>query len=434
VSNETDPVLARLRSIEADVRAGRLQAAAAALNALAATAPRDPRVYVTGAMLARAAGNPKYEIVSLERALALAPGLPQVHVALAAALSREGRHAEAVAAANKAVGLSPQQATTLEIAIAIARAAGDEATSLRHLRSAHALRPEDKAIGDALGVALGKQGRYAEAERHWRSALARRPDDPLALAWLGMCLIGLDRKDDARTVLEHADAQLPGNPTLQFYLSIARGETPRTQPGALTQGLFDDYAGRFDTELVGRLKYRVPRRVAEILLARNPGRDMSVLDLGCGTGLLGVYLGRISGPFVGVDLSAGMIAQAARHRIYSEFRQGDLLDELMRIAPASFDCVTANDVFIYVGDISAVVPAAFNAIRSGGALIFSCETADESEGALVLRASKRYAHSRSSVEALCRAAGFARCAVEPLDLRLDADVPVPGFIAVAEKS
>jgi predicted TPR repeat methyltransferase len=429
-----DTNLAKLRAIEADIRAGKFEEAATALNALGSAAPLDPRIYVTGAMLARAAGNPQYELVSLQRALALAPRWPRAHLAMAKALSREGRHAEAVVAANKAVELSPQEVTTLEIAIAIANAAGDDATALRHLQSAHALRPSDPAIGVALGVSLGKQGRYVEAEDHWRRALARNPDDPFTLAWLGMCLIGLDRKEEARAVLEHADAQLPGNPTLQFYLAIARGETPRTQPGALTQGLFDGYAGRFDVELVGQLKYRVPRRVAEILLARATGRNASVLDLGCGTGLLGAYLGRIAGPFVGVDLSGKMIAQAMRHGIYTELRQGDLQEELLRIAPEAFDYVTANDVFIYVGDISAVIPAAFKAIRKGGALIFSCETADESEGALVLRPSNRYAHSRGSVERLCHDAGFNDCAVEPLELRLDANIPVAGFIAVAEKS
>ena len=429
-----DANLAKLRAIEADIRAGKLDAAAAALNVLGSAAPLDPRIYVTGAMLARAAGNPQYEIVALQRVLALAPQWPRGHLAMAKALSRAGRHAEAVAAANQAVELAPQEMPTLEIAIAIANAASDDATALRHLQSAHALRPADPAIAVALGVALGKQARYAEALGHWRMALAGNPDDPFTLAWLGMCLVGLDRKDEARAVLEHADAQLPGNPTLQFYLAIARGETPPTQPGALTEGLFDAYAGRFDVELVGQLKYRVPRRVAEILLSRPAGRNASVLDLGCGTGLLGAYLGRITGPFVGVDLSGKMIEQARRHGIYTELRQRDLLEELRRTAPETFDYVTANDVFVYVGDISAVVPAAWNAIRKGGALIFSCETAAESEGALVLRSSKRYAHSRSSVERLCREAGFARCAVEPIDLRLDGNIPIAGFIAVAEKS
>ena len=41
----------------------------------------------------------------------------------------------------------------------------------------------------------------------------------------------------------------------------------------------------------------------------------------------------------------------------------------------------ASRDFIYVGDISAVIPAAFTVLRHGGALIFSCETADEAEGA-----------------------------------------------------
>lgn len=429
-----DSTLAKLRTIEVHIRAGKLQEAAAALNALGSDTPLDPRIYITGAMLARAAGNPKYEIVSLQRALALAPRAPHVHIAMAKALSREGRHAEAVAAANKAVELSPRDMTTLEIAVAIANAAGDNATSLRHLHSAHALRPADNRIGLALAAGLTKQGRYAEAEGHWRRALAGNPDDPFVLMRLGICLIQLDRKAEARAALERADGQLPGNRALQFYVAIARGETPRTQPGSIAQALFDDYADRFDMELVGQLKYRVPRRVAEILLARDGGRNVSVLDLGCGTGLLGVYLGRITGPFVGVDLSARMIERAGRHGIYTEFRQNDLQDELLRTAPDSFDYVTANDVFIYVGDISAVIPAAFNAIRSGGALIFSCETADESEGALVLRASTRYAHSPSSVEELCRDAGFTRCAVEPFELRKEANVPVAGFIAVAEKS
>ncbi len=429
-----ETTLARLRAIEADIRAGKLEEAAAALKVLGPSAPLDPRIHITGAMLARAAGSPEREIASLRAALALEPRQPRIHIAVAKALAREERHAEAVAAANRAVELDPEDIAMLEIAVAIATAAGDDATSMRHLRSAHALRPADRRIGLALAAGLTRQGQYAEAEGHWRGALAEDAGDPFALMWLGVCLVELDRKDEARAVLEHADRQLPGNETLQFFLAIARGATPSTQPGWIAQAIFDRHADRFDVNLVGQLKYRVPRRVAEILLARDAGRSVSVLDLGCGTGLLGVYLGRVEGPFVGVDLSARMIDRARRHGIYTELRQGDLQEALQRTAPDSFDYVTANDVFVYVGDISAVIPAAFKAVRRGGAFIFSCETADESEAALVLRPSRRYAHSRTSVEALCRAAGFARCAVEPLELRLEANVPVAGFIAVAEKS
>jgi len=264
--------------------------------------------------------------------------------------------------------------------------------------------------------------------------LAQSPDDPLAWGWLGGCLLELNRKDEARDALQQGLALLPDEPSLQFHLAIARGETPRTQPKEMMQELFDKYASRFDAELVGGLKYRVPRRVAEIIRTHSPTLDISILDLGCGTGLLGVYLGRIGGAFVGVDLSAKMIERARLHGIYSELRQGDLLEELRNTVPGSYDYVVSNDVFIYVGDLSEVIPAAFAATRHGGALIFSCETAQESEGALVLRPSKRYAHSVGSIRSLCAKAGFESCVIEPIELRFERKIPIAGFIALARKN
>lgn len=430
----SDPNLIRLRAIESDIAAGRLREAATAIDVLARAAPADARIYLAGAMLARAARNLPGEIDSLRRALALAPDRMRVRLDLAKALSRGGKHPEAVATANAAVAMEPTNLMALEVAVAVAYTAGDPATVQRHLEAALALRPNDASIHRALGKCLAERGDHAKAEVHWRASLAQSPDDPFALGWLSACLIELDRKEEACEVLQRGLAILPGEPSLEFHLAIARGETPRTQPKEMTQELFDAYASRFDTALVGGLKYRVPRRVAEIIQARSPGLDVSILDLGCGTGLLGVYLGRIGRAFVGVDLSGKMIEQARRHGIYTEFRQTDLLDELRGTAEGTYDYVTALDVFIYVGDLSDVIPAAFKAIRAGGRLIFTCETAQESEAALVLRRSKRYAHTVSSIEALCRDAGFSSCTIEPLTLRFERKVPVEGFIAIAQKA
>ena len=111
-----------------------------------------------------------------------------------------------------------------------------------------------------------------------------------------------------------------------------------------------------------------------------------------------------------------------------------MLEELRRVPAESFDYIVAADVFIYVGDVTAVIPACFRALRKGGALIFSCETADEAEGALVLRPSKRYAHSHASLRALCEHAGFGKYQAETVDLRFEVNAPIPGFIAIAEKT
>lgn len=225
----------------------------------------------------------------------------------------------------------------------------------------------------------------------------------------------------------------PDEAVRRFHEAVSRGETPRTQPAALVAELFDGLAERFEKHLVGRLQYRVPHRVADLILSRHPERRLDLLDLGCGTGLLGLCLGRLDGELIGVDLSARMLDQAAPLGIYSVLRQADALTELRDTPAARYDCIAACDVFIYIGDLSDLIPAAFRALRRGGTLIFSCEEAQVAEGSLWLRDSGRYAHSRASVAALCSEAGFSDCTFEDIVLRLEADRPIDGYIAVAEK-
>ncbi|HEX7916977.1 methyltransferase domain-containing protein, partial [Rudaea sp.] len=342
-------------------------------------------------------------------------------------------HEEAVAAVDKAVELAPNDLGVLEAAVAVANQAGIYSSAERHLRAARALQPQNPRITRALAVCLFSSARYGDAEPLYRELLGGGAQNPVDLASLGECLIQLQRRDEAIAVLERALALAPGDATIRFNLALARGETPDTQPNEMTQALFDDYSKRFDKHLVGALKYRVPKRVAEMVRERHSDLRIDVLDLGCGTGLTGVYLGGVKGSLVGVDLSAGMIEQARRHAIYTRLVQDDLRVELRKSAAESYDCVIANDVFIYVGEIAQIVADCFRVLRRGGLLIFSCETAADDERGFVLRPSKRYAHSRAYIERLCRDAGFAHVAFENIDLRQENQAAIPGFIAVAER-
>ena len=430
-----DPATQRLQAIEADIRAGRLAPALAALNAFKAAHPADVRAGLFEGLIARASKDSAREIAALQRTTQLAPQWARAQMEFALALSREGRHAEAIAAANSAVELAPGEMPPLEAAVAVATAAGNPQIAYGYLEKASALWPDNAAICRQSAIALTNLGRHAEAEANWRKLLAAQPDDPMAIRNLGVCLAAMGRTDEACAQFEKALRDSPGDATIQFYLAAARGETPAAQPKEVVQGIFDGYASYFDRHLVGRLKYGVPRRITEIIRTRQNGNvQMNVLDLGCGTGLIGVYLGRVAGAFVGVDLSGKMLEQAARHKIYTALRQADLLDELRRSPADFFDYIVAADVFIYVGDVSAVIPACFRVLRPGGALVFSCESTNDAEGALVLRPSKRYAHSQSSIEALCQQSGFARCDIQTMDVRLENEIPIPGYIAVAEKA
>lgn len=432
-SGNTDPATARLIALEADIKEGRIDAAIARLKAFVAAYPADVRAHFFDALIARARNDTRNELLAFKRVTTLAPQWAPPFAELALSLLREGRHAEAMTAADTAVELAPGKRPMLDVAIAVAVKSGFSSVALAYMQRTLALWPDDLVLDRKIGTLLTIMQRYDEAEAHWRKLLAQYPDDTLAEVNYGYTLTAMGRNDDAVALLERVLRREPGNATAAFFLAAARGETPASQPPGLVQAIFDGYAERFDNELVGKLKYRIPQRVAEIVRAQQRPR-LDLLDLGCGTGLLGMYLGKIDGKLVGVDLSPRMLEQARRQGLYSELKQGDLLDILRETPPASFDIVTANDVFIYVGDLAVVIPSCFGVLRPGGALIFSCEAADAAEGALVLRPSKRYAHSRASVEALCRTAGFASCTMEDIDVRLENNVPIPGFIAIAEKA
>ncbi len=115
------------------------------------------------------------------------------------------------------------------------------------------------------------------------------------------------------------------------------------------------------------------------------------------------------------------------------FHNVDLHDALEATPPSLYDVIAALDVFIYAGDMTEAIPRAFAILRNGGHFFFSCETALDSEDDLVLRASQRYAHKASHVEALCREAGFADVTVESMPLRYENNQPVQGFLVVARK-
>ena len=79
--------------------------------------------------------------------------------------------------------------------------------------------------------------------------------------------------------------------------------------------LYGEWADTYDLGFVEREGYIVHLRVAELLLRQRSLIDGAVLDVGCGTGIVGVCL-REGGVEVvdGVDISPPMLAEAGKKR------------------------------------------------------------------------------------------------------------------------
>ena len=132
------------------------------------------------------------------------------------------------------------------------------------------------------------------------------------------------------------------------YMAAAfgEGEKPVRAPDDYVVEYFDWYAHHFDEHLTERLKYVGPQVTAETLSAVRPRGFGRVLDLGCGTGLVGVLLRVHADRLVGLDLSPEILELARERGVYDDLIEGEIVAELSGMPDNNFDAVVATDVLI----------------------------------------------------------------------------------------
>ena len=430
----TDPSLPFLTAAREHIAQGDLKKAALSLNKAGALWPEDPRMFLLAGLMAEKAGNLKGAFEALRKSVSLSPDYGPGILELALLLARQNQFQEAIEWAERVAAQEPNNALVLAGVVDIAHRAGHTDMAVRHLRRGLTLVPGDTRLRQMLARDLGNIGHAAESLAAWAALIDENPADVQARVGRVQTLMALGRAAEAKTDTQALLAGAPEDAVYAYYDTIAHGRTPTSQPAALSRGLFDNMAEVYDQHTVRGLKYQLPKQVADAILAQHPNKHFNLLDLGCGTGLLGVCLGRIDGFLIGVDISRAMIEQAGRHKVYDKFHHVDIQDALKQTPDAQYEIITALDVFIYLGALDEAVPNALRILTPGGQLVFSCETAPEESVDLVLQASDRYAHKRSHVKALCEKAGFASVKVEPVVLRIENGVDVEGFLVTANKA
>jgi predicted TPR repeat methyltransferase len=278
--------------------------------------------------------------------------------------------------------------------------AGDFGAAADLMRQALDLAPLWVAGWVAVGGYLEKAGAFEAAIAAYGKALSLDPDDREG-AGLKLAALGA--------------APMPG-----------------TMPPAFVRGLFDQYAERFETSLVDRLGYRVPEQLMAALqtVAGPRHRFARVLDLGCGTGLMGEQLRPVADQLDGVDLSPGMLRKARRKKLYDSLAEADIT--ALAPVPQAFDLITAADVLNYVGDIQAILLSVAAMLAPGGLFALSLEAHDGDEPYALLP-SLRFAHSLAATLRLGAEAGFTLRHQSRVMLRRDRGVALDGFLLVFER-
>jgi predicted TPR repeat methyltransferase len=208
-------------------------------------------------------------------------------------------------------------------------------------------------------------------------------------------------------------------------------------PHAYVRTLFDQYAPRFETALVGDLGYRGPALLFKAVLAarhavRKPAFFKRAIDLGCGTGLAALAFAREVDHFIGIDLSPRMVERARATGLYAQLDVADMVEGLRRRPDASAELILAADAMVYLSDLAPVLREVKRVLVAGGALAFTVET-HGGEG-VILGDGLRYAHGASYVRAALSDAGLALSRLDDLSARNEDNAPVPGLVVVAAKN
>jgi predicted TPR repeat methyltransferase len=208
-------------------------------------------------------------------------------------------------------------------------------------------------------------------------------------------------------------------------------------PQAYVQVLFDQYAARFESALVGDLGYRGPALLFKAVLsvrvaAKKPAFFKRAIDLGCGTGLAAAAFAREVDHFIGIDLSPRMIERARATGHYAELEVADMLSGLRGKPDGSADLILAADAMVYVADLAPILSEAKRVLVAGGLIAFTTET-HEGEGVL-LGEGLRYAHGVPCVRTSVESAGLKLCHLGKLSARNEDNVPAPGLVVVATRT
>jgi predicted TPR repeat methyltransferase len=298
------------------------------------------------------------------------------------------------------------------------------------------------------GNALFALGRYAEAIESYDRALAIYPEFPdarqnrlLALGEMNrggprfaeiLCQQGEDlmRREQFAEALTRFDEALkvrPDFPEARGLHTVAYRQAYRR--------LFDETAPVFEDSLLNNLNYRGHLQLRELADRVWTGSKfgLRVLDLGCGTGLVGEQFhpwtaggGRLDG----IDFSARMLDEARKRNVYSNLYLGDI-EQMLGSGGEVYDLMLAADTLIYFGDLDALIRGAGDHLLPGGFFIFTVERKDG--GGWEPTPKRRFRHSESYLRECAARAGLTVVDSAQSVLRFETGAPVPGFTMALKK-
>ena len=421
------------------VQEGRLEAACSTLDAGLERSPDH-------AALRKARADVRFRLKltigaaqDAAEAVILDPRDAQAKAQLGAILLALGRATDARACLAEAVAAQPLNPTYRETLAAAEEADGDPDAALATLQAGIATMPRAVSLRRA---AVRQWLHLGNAEAAAAVAAAARREgviDSGLLALTGQALMLLDLTEPAMEAFAEAAKLDPEDPMLRRILegrakglgSRAPDDPVRIRAEAEASALWSEHrAFAAGDRVPGLMRAALLRHLPALRAPTSKGPAIGpALDLGCGTGLVGVALSDLPvAPLIGIDLSPSMLARAKTKSIYTELYEADMLAFLAG-QQRRFAVIVAAGVLQGVPDLRAFFVHAARCLARGGLFLVSTERMRDG-----LREwpsdSSGFSHSAESIRLAANTAGLELLEQEDVVIRCKGGSAVGGLLAV----
>ena len=415
IVNFLEPSQQQLNSLLEHYQTGRYADAEKLSLSITQEFPEHQFAWKVLAVVLKLTGRISESLVASQKSVQLGPLNAEAHNNLAVLLNELGRLKEAEVSYKKAIELKPDYAEAHSNLAIILKEQSRLKEAEACYKKAIKLKPDYVKAYNNLGVMLQEQGRLDEAEVSYKKAITLKPDYADFYANLGNTLRDQDKLLEAKLNYKKAIELKGDSKKFKHIFDALTGKTTNFAPREYVEVLFDNYAINFENSLVNKLEYKTPNKIVEMIVAKNPNIQLgSVLDLGCGTGLIGDEIKKYCSNLEGVDLSKLMLEKASAKNIYDKLEHKDIV-EYLSTEDLDFNYFISSDVFVYVGNLSEIFRLIKSRNKSKGKFVFSTEHTDRD--GFFLEQTGRYSHSKKYIESLCNKFGYKLSHFEVVNLR-----------------
>lgn len=386
--------------------------------------------YMLGALLS-GTGDLENALVHLKAAANRMPNSPTIQTGLGNVYLKLGKLDHARDCYQRSLALNPQIPETFFNLSVILFQQRQRQKAATYLEKSIRLRSDFPAAFQKLGIIHKESKHFDGSATCFITALERSPDFLNMLHDIGNIYAAHQDYKNAAICYKRIIEIDPGDDSARHAFSALTGETTAVAPPTHVAGLFDGMADNFESHLK-QLGYRAPDQCREMLIALvgDQAHFDYAIDLGCGTGLLGMQFRPMATHLTGLDLSKKMIDLARTKGIYDELATCDIC-QYLEASERRYDLFLSTDVFAYIGDLSGVFEAINAHANSGAYFIFSTEEVAEQD--YILRPTGRYAQSRNYIEALAVAHDFSIEGCRATKLRMEGQQQIEGNLFVLKK-